>query len=244
MLQAPDASTRFLAQRIKPMGYRGDDLDLRTPERWGGKDLTRDLARVAGEPFYVDDTVLACCNHAFDLALAHRAAEVRIEHLLNALTRTDSAASVLERRGISVALLRRESATAIAADSAFATSGATIRVNPRRSAEFEDVLRIAADRAYPRRGAITVEDMLVAMFDMNRDIPGIAMLRRHASGWSARDLSTTEPVVTAASYQTRTVPTQPYFASESRQSLPPVPQMPASVFGGSMTDAAQNNRIG
>ncbi len=212
------------------MGYRGDDLDLRTPERWGGKDLTRDLARVAGEPFYVDDTVLACCNHAFDLALAHRAAEVRIEHLLNALTRTDAAASVLERRGISVALLRRESATAIAADSAFATSGAAIRVNPRRSAEFEDVLRLAAERAYPRRGAVNVEDMLVAMFDMSRDIPGIAMLRRHASGWSARELSTP-------------VPTQPFFASEPRQSLPPVPQVPASAFGGSMTDSVQNTRI-
>jgi hypothetical protein len=228
---------------MKPMGYRGDDLDLRTPERWGGKDLTRDLARVAGEPFYVDDTVLACCNHAFDLALAHRAAEVRIEHLLNAITRTDAAASVLERRGINVALLRRETATSIAADSAFANSSTTMRVNPRRSAEFEDVLRLAADRAYPRRVAIGTEDVLVAMFDMNRDIAGIAMLRRHASGWTARDLGTAEPMVAAASYQARSVPTQPYFASEPRQSLPPVPQVPAAVFGGTMTDAVQNNRI-
>jgi hypothetical protein len=233
---------------MKPMGYRGDDLDLRTPERWGGKDLTRDLARVAGEPFYVDDTVLACCNHAFDLALAHRAVEVRIEHLLNAITRTDSAATVLERRGINVALLRRETATSIAADSAFVNSSTTIRVNPRRSAEFEDVLRLAAERAYPRRAAIGTEDILVAMFDMNRDIAGIAMLRRHASGWTARDLNTSETMVTAASYQPRTAPAQPYFTSEParelpRQSLPPVPQVPASVFGGTMTDAVQNNRI-
>jgi Clp amino terminal domain, pathogenicity island component len=226
---------------MKPMGYRGDDLDLRTPERWGGKDLTRDPARIAGEPFYVDDTVLACCNHAFDLALAHRAAEVRIEHLLNAMTRTDAAAAVLERRGISVALLRRESAAAIAADGAFATAGTTLRANPRRSAELEDALRLAAERAYPRRGAISIEDALVAMFDMNRDIPGIAMLRRHAAGWTARDLSTAEPLASAASYQAR--PAQPYFASEPRQSLPPVPQVPASVFGGTMTDAVQNNRI-
>jgi Clp amino terminal domain, pathogenicity island component len=233
---------------MKPMSYRGDDLDLRTPERWGGKDLTRDLVRVAGEPFYVDDTVLACCNHAFDLALAHRAAEVRIEHLLNAITRTDAAASVLERRGINVASLRRETATSIAADSAFVNSSTTMRVNPRRSAEFEDVLRLAAERAYPRRVAIGTEDILVAMFDMNRDIAGIAMLRRHASGWTARDLGTSEPLATVASYQTRTAPAQPYFASEParelpRQSLPPVPQVPASVFGGTMTDAVQNNRI-
>ena len=228
------------------MGYRGDDLDLRTPERWGGKDLARDLARdtarVAGEPFYVDDTVLACCNHAFDLALAHRAVEVRIEHLLNAITRTDAAASVLERHGIGVALLRRESATAIAADGAFASASSAMRANPRRSADFEDVLRLAAERAYPRRGAITVEDVLVAMFDMNRDTPGIAMLRRHASGWTARDLATTEQMATA-SYQSRPASAQPYFASEPRQTLPPVPQVPASAYGGSMTDAVQNNRI-
>jgi Clp amino terminal domain, pathogenicity island component len=226
---------------MKPMGYRGDDLDLRTPERWGGKDMTRDQARVAGEPFYVDDTVLACCNHAFDLALAHRAAEVRIEHLLNAMTRTDAAASILERRGVGVALLRRESATAIAADGSFASAGATMRVNPRRSADFEDTLRLAAERAYPRRGAINVEDMLVAMFEMNRDIPGIAMLRRHASGWTARDLVTTEPLVSAASYQARPASAQPYFASDPRSTLPPVPQVPA--YGGTMTDAVQNNRI-
>ena len=227
------------------MGYRGDDLDLRTPERWGGKDSTRDLVRVAGEPYYVDDTVLACCNHAFDLALAHRATEVRIEHLLNALTRTDAATSILERRGVGVALLRRESATAIAADSTFATSSATMRVNPRRSAELEDVLRIAAERAYPRRGAINVEDVLVAMFEMNRDHAGIAMLRRHASGWTARDLAA-ETMTTTASYQSRptqSYPAQTYFANEPRASLPPVPQVPNSVFGGTTTDAMQNNRI-
>jgi hypothetical protein len=227
---------------MKPMGYRGDDLDLRTPERWGGKDFARDLARVAGEPYYVDDTVLACCNHAFDLALAHRAVEVRIEHLLNAITRTDAAASVLERHGIGVALLRRESATAIAADAAFASSGTGMRANPRRSADFEDVLRLAAERAYPRRGAISVEDVLAAMFEMGRETPGIAMLRRHASGWTARDLATAEQM-TAASYQARPAVAQTYFASEPRQALPPVPQVPASVYGGTMTDAVQNNRI-
>jgi ATP-dependent Clp protease ATP-binding subunit ClpA len=168
------------------MGYRGDDLDLRTPERWGAKDQARMAAeRVAGEPYYVDDVVLACCNHAFDLALAHRAAEVRIEHLLNAMTRTDAAASILERRGIGVAMLRRESATAIAADGTFASSSSGLRANPRRSAELEDVLRAGADRAYARRTAIGIEDMLAAMFAMNSDLPGIAMLRRHASGWTA-----------------------------------------------------------
>ena len=47
-------------------------------------------------PIWVDDVVLACSNHAFDVALAHRSSEVRLEHLLHALTRIDMAADVLE----------------------------------------------------------------------------------------------------------------------------------------------------
>ena len=83
------------------MAYRGEDLDLRTPQTWGG--APADLA-ASGDlsvapngqrsgyrpgPMLVDETVLACCNHAYDIAVAHRAAEVRIEHLLNAMTRID-----------------------------------------------------------------------------------------------------------------------------------------------------------
>ena len=79
------------------MGYRGDDLDLRTPQTWSagpgnagpgstgsGGDVpgwAAEGGRVRGYgargPIWVDDTVLACANHAFDVALAHRAGEVR-----------------------------------------------------------------------------------------------------------------------------------------------------------------------
>jgi hypothetical protein len=227
------------------MAYRGEDLDLRTPERWGARDHARMAGeRTAGEPYYVDDTVLACCNHAFDLALAHRALEVRLEHLLNAMTRTDAAAAIMERRGIAVAMLRRESANAIAADGAFATSGAGMRSNPRRSQELEDVLRLAAERAYPRRAAIAVDDLLAVLFEMNRDHSGLAMLRRHAGAWSSRDLNDTLPPLAAPFEAVRDrvrVPAQSYFAAElPRQSIAPPA---ASGFGGTMTDSVQNNRI-
>ena len=107
------------------MGYRGDDLDLRTPQTWSA--TTADLGvEAAGNqgvmrggragPIWVDDTVLACSNHAYDIALAHRAGEVRLEHLIHALTRIDAAADALEARAVRVANLRRDSATIIASD--------------------------------------------------------------------------------------------------------------------------------
>ena len=113
------------------MGYRGHDLDLRTPQTWrdapgepteAGKGLNSGPARGRGYPgeeeipIWVDDTVLACCNHAFDVALAHRSSEVRVEHLLHALTRIEDAAEILEANGIRAASLRRETATVIAGE--------------------------------------------------------------------------------------------------------------------------------
>ena len=92
------------------MSYRGEDLDLRTPQTWSG--APADLAAVSDPlsprhgfrttPLLVDETVLACSNHAFDIAVAHRAGEVRLEHLLHALTRIDAAAEALEARGVQI----------------------------------------------------------------------------------------------------------------------------------------------
>src|SRR5262245_21708748 len=119
----------------RSMGYRGEDLDLRTPQGWSGAQgpdytgaptaevfLNAPRGRIASSmpapsgPIWVDDTVLACCNHAFDVALAHRSAEVRLEHLIYALTRIEAAAEALEARGVRVPILRRESATVIASE--------------------------------------------------------------------------------------------------------------------------------
>ena len=90
------------------MGYRGEDLDLRTPQSWAtgtpdpgaqaepSPQRGRRSATLAPRngPIWVDDTVMACCNHAYDVAVAHRSAEVRLEHLLHALTRIDAASEV------------------------------------------------------------------------------------------------------------------------------------------------------
>ena len=70
------------------MGYRGEDLDLRTPQSWSttAADLNVPVDPLAGrarrgagnrggalnQPIWVDETLLASCNHAFDVALAHR----------------------------------------------------------------------------------------------------------------------------------------------------------------------------
>ena len=109
------------------IAYRGPDLDLRAPT------VRAAAGPVRGRQIWVDDTVLAVCNHAYDLAVAHRAGEVRIEHLLNAMTRVDAAALVLEAQGIRVAALRRDSAGMIARE---ATNGhASHRGAPATSQE-------------------------------------------------------------------------------------------------------------
>lgn len=175
------------------MAYRGDDLDLRTPQSWssagretGAGEQANWWTRTAvykggrGDPIWVDDYVMACCNHAYDLALAHRAPEVRLEHLINALTLHEHAAQVLEARGLSVASLRRESGAAIANDIPATTSSGL----PKRSEGMEEALRLAADHAYPRRTPVTVDDILHVLFDMKRDLPGLQLLYRNANVWS------------------------------------------------------------
>ena len=110
------------------MAYRGEDLDLRTPQTWTGTpaELVTPAEIQAAQngkrgvyrsgPILVDETVLACCNLAYDVAVAHRAGEVRIEHLLNAMTRIDASIASLEARGIRVPSLRRETAAIVAGD--------------------------------------------------------------------------------------------------------------------------------
>jgi len=178
------------------MAYRGDDLDLRTPQGWtsnrdaGAEEqpnwLTRSTIYKGGrnDPLWVDDVVMACCNHAYDLAVAHRAPEVRLEHLINALTLNEAAAHVLEARGLSVGGARRDSGAAIANDIPMA-GGA--QMAPRRSEALDETLRLAADRAYPRRTPVTVDDLLHVLFDMRRDLPGAQLLHRHVVAWSGRN---------------------------------------------------------
>lgn len=181
------------------MTYRGEDLDLRAlstrPPRdaiapiEGAMNGTRQRAPAGNgarsEPLYVDDTVLACCNHAFDIAQAHGASEVRLEHLVHALTRVEAAAEILEQRGIREAHLRRESAAVIASE--IPVGLAHSHAAPRSSVELEDVLRRATELARRRDENAGVQDLLWVLLNYDREIPAIALLLRHATDWQKWD---------------------------------------------------------
>ncbi len=236
------------------MGYRGEDLDLRTPQTWSA--TPTDLAGVSDAkappngprgayrngPIWVDETVLACSNHAFDVALAHRAGEVRLEHLLHALTRIDAAAEALEARGVRVAALRRESATIIASEIPVGLPNG--KGAPRRSEEFAEVLRLAAVNAARRNAPAGIEDLLYVLFDQRADLPGLGLLPRHT--------------VRATREATEPLPPLTRYVAEPRYSVPeriirvpvepvryaPEPARPyRSEFDGTATDTVQNSRI-
>ena len=244
------------------MAYRGDDLELRTPQGWAqpGREpasateapnwWTRTTVYKGGraDPLWVDDHVMAVCNHAHDLAVAHRAAEVRLEHLLNALTLNEATAQVLESRGVAVAGLRRESGAVIASEPP--TAGPNGKSQPRRSDMFEETLRAAADRAYPRRTPITAEDILFVLLDMKREHPGLNLLRRYAPQWQGRNGTgdtRTDYRLEPLPHLARTSAEPPRYASPAahdyftptRQALAPAYREPSTA----PVDTVQNTRI-
>jgi hypothetical protein len=128
-----------------------------------------------GGPIWVDETVLAAANHAFEVALAHGAREVRLEHLLHALTRIEPAAATLELRGVRVVPLRRDSAVYIASDIPVSGTGAA----PRRSHELEEALRLSAAHAAHAGRPAGVDDVLHVLVDLRSDHPAGDLLLRH-----------------------------------------------------------------
>lgn len=174
------------------MGYRGADLDLRTSRTWsaGSTDFTGGFevpatqaphgARGHGHgsgPIWVDETVLAAANHAFEVALGHRAGEVRLEHLLHALTRVEAAAAALDARGVRVLPLRRDSAVVIASEIPVGLSPGN--PSPRRSLELEDTLRLASAHAGHAGRPAGVDDVLHVLVDLRSDHPATELLLRH-----------------------------------------------------------------
>jgi hypothetical protein len=183
------------------MQYKGEDLDLRVPHgrtprdsypadydpspgngRWA---RSQPYLNGNSDPLWVDDVLLACCNYAYDVAQANGAAEVGLEHLVNALTRVDSAARTLEARGVREGQLRRESATLIASE--IPTVNAGEAVAPRRSGELEEVLRRATELASRRAIAAGVDDVLWILLHFGRELPVVAMLRRLTPDWQRTD---------------------------------------------------------
>ncbi len=185
------------------MQYKGDDLDLRVPDQRVqsnrpareayAPDYEVTLANgrwprspgygttAAADPLWVDETVLACCNYAYDIALANGAGEVGLEHLVNALTRVEAAARILEARGVREGQLRRESASLIASE--IPVAAVSERNQPRRSPDFEDVLRRAVEQAGRRGTAASVDDVLWVILHYGRETAAVQLLRRHTPDW-------------------------------------------------------------
>jgi hypothetical protein len=165
------------------MSYRGSDLNLQDRSSRGPADTTQAGANGAHKPSLpeaaaidADATLLACCTHAYDAAVLHGAPEVRLGHLLHALTRIPAAAEALEQRGIRADHLRRETAMAMAAEEPRLPPEA-----PQTSHELADVLRRAAARAYARQAPASVDDVLRAVVAGDRDAAAGALLMRAAA---------------------------------------------------------------
>ncbi|MFM9939841.1 MAG: Clp protease N-terminal domain-containing protein [Hyphomicrobiaceae bacterium] len=242
------------------MQYKGDDMDLRVPhartprESYPGSDLdqpyTNGRWRPAGsatpEPLWVDETVLACCNTAFDMAMAHGSSEVELEHLVHAITRVEGAARVLEARGVREGQLRRDSAALMASD--VPTNLATDRVAPRRAADVEDALRRAVEIAARRGMAAGIDDLLWVLLHYARDVPAIQLLRRHTPDWQRPDWGRGYETASHAVDVPRYVAPQP----EPPRYVPPpeppryVPPMPAEPMRFAPTGALDHvaHRLG
>lgn len=228
------------------MAYRGEDLDLRTPQTWTGTpaELVTPAELAAAQngkrgvyrsgPMLVDETVLACCNQAYDIAVAHRGAEVRIEHLLNAMTRIDGAIAVLEGRGIRVPSLRRETAAIVAGD--IPAIGGNGPVSPRRSDELADLLRLASGVAARRNAAADVDDLLQVLLDHRSELPASDIVLRYSSRAPLREVSEPLPPLTRAGADMR------YSASGGLRYVSDARPY-RGEYPGTPTDALQNSRI-
>ena len=194
------------------MSYRGGDLELRTPQGlpaskrspvrdpeptlngWRLLDHERTSHRPSqedrSEPIWVDDIVMDCCNQAFELASAHRAEEVRLDHLLHALTVVEGALTLLEQKGIKATPLRRETGARITGDIPLPAGAPP----PRRSAELQKSLSRASEWAYARRRPVSVIDLISVLLQAPRDWPGIDLVHQFADDWAIREATQRERI--------------------------------------------------
>lgn len=218
------------------MQYKGDDLDLRVPHGRAARDsasvgeyeavltsvpatngrwVRQTQFSGAAETLWVDETLLACCNYAYDIAMANGAGEVGLEHLVNAMTRVEAAARVLEARGVREGQLRRDSAALIASEISTATG--PDRLTPRRSPDMEDVLRRASETASRRGYPANVDDVLWVLFHYNREVPAVLLLRRLTPDWQRLDWARGRE--TAVAPQPEPVPQLRYMPAPSSSNV-------------------------
>ncbi len=126
-----------------------------------------------------DETVLACCHHAHEVAKAHGAREVMLEHLVHALVRVPEAAQVLSDRGINVESLKRESAAVISSE--IPVDHTMMVAQLRASKDFNTVMHLAAAAASRRdERQLGARDLLDALLRFDAKSRVVRMIRRHA----------------------------------------------------------------
>lgn len=181
------------------MVYKGEGLDLRISHGRGGFSRSQGVATLptsegwlaralddagAEAPIWVDDVVLHAVNMAYDLAVAHRTADVGLAHLIHALTLVDAAADVLHAYNIHVSTLRRDSAAVIAGETVGGRRPVTMTPVPNE--ELSELLHLSAERAALRRSPVSTEDILDTLLDMKRDLSSRNLLSRHRLDWDLR----------------------------------------------------------
>ena len=126
-----------------------------------------------------DETVLACCHHAHEVAKANGAREVMLEHLVHAMVRVPEAAQVLQDRGINVESLKRESTAVISSE--IPVDHTTMIAQLRAAKDFNTVMHLAAAAASRRdERTLGVRDLLDALLKFDPKSRVVRMLRRHA----------------------------------------------------------------
>ena len=126
-----------------------------------------------------DETVLACCHHAHEVAKANGAREVMLEHLLHAMVRVPEAAQVLQDRGINVESLKRESTAVISSE--IPVDHTMMVAQLRASKDFNTVMHLAAAAASRRdERQLGARDLLDALLRFDPKSRVVRMIRRHA----------------------------------------------------------------
>lgn len=181
------------------MSSKNDDISARSPQgRYdlpGGSyeiietDVSGSLDRNATgrrvittyRPAYLseDETVLACCHHAHEVAKANGAREVMLEHLLHAMVRVPESAQVLQDRGINVESLKRESTAVISSE--IPVDHTMMVAQLRASKDFNTVMHLAAAAASRRdERQLGARDLLDALLRFDPKSRVVRMIRRHA----------------------------------------------------------------
>ena len=133
-----------------------------------------------------DETVLDCCTHAHEIARAHGAREVMLEHLIHALARVPEAISILEERGFQVEPLRRESAAIIAGEIPVDQPSNNSAI--RASKDFNTVMHLAAAKASAHdERSMGVRELLDALLGYDPKSRAVRLLKKYRSGAGAEE---------------------------------------------------------